>query len=1366
MKRLLVLLGFLSLSARVFADVPPQIGFEATFSSTGTLPLIQFRIVDSTTSDSALASWVESTAPYTTDGRVSLLLGAQTPIPPQIFQSSQTTRFLWIKVGTEPPLRQKLVSVPFAFRAGQADRLSGGSVTGGSLTIQNDTQALTVVGGNDQIILKEQDGPLDEKRWIIKADLGDLSLLTSNDNGTSFAEVMKVERTGVDVGRVRFQRNLEVNGALRVTGTGINKDIEINSPIRATINPIGPNVPPNQDFQIRSAGSGTMQINNDNPGNVSLAVGGGKVGVGTPSPSDKLTVAGTVRSLTGGFKFPDGTVQTTASTGGGGGGVLPSSDVNWTGVHTWAAPATFNNQLEVNGALRITGTGINKDIEINSPIRATINPIGPNVPPDQDFQIRSAGGGTMQVNNDNPGNVSLAVGGGKVGVGTPDPAEKLTVTGTIQSTEGGFKFPDGTVQVTAAGGGGGGVQPSSDVTWTGVHTWQQPATFNGWVGIGTYSPGKELEVNGALRITGTGINKDIELNSPIRATINPIGPNVPPNQDFQIRSAGGGTMQVNNDNPGNVSLAVGGGKVGVGTPSPAERLSVAGTIQSMSGGFKFPDGTVQTTAAQGGIQASSTVTWTGAHTWKSAATFEAGARLADRDLTLRAGSDLNHGLGWYGQGKTFTGFGQELDGPVLYGWNGGGLGFKSGGDKLALRWSNDGKVWLESKSTTNPNEGWDSVLAFRNTTGVQTGGPHMGEAIEPTFLFGNVWTAAGDGAPNFRVYYQDKFMDFARSVLNFDSNGVVASVKPEMKTGSHFEGFVGGGRHPVFRLSSDPVMQLEMGSGAVSDAQYGDQWNGMDVALRRAGPGVFSLLVGSHTFLQNSWGDDDTEALRVTSAGTFLNNRELLLRREPDANHGLKWAGAGQPFAGLAAEGPAIFGWNGGLLGSRAPDERIALRWTSAGNVGIGTVNPGEKLTVAGTIHSTAGGFKFPDGSVQATAASGGGIQPSSDITWTGTHVWQSSAAFAAGARVSDKDLWLRNGADKNHGLGWYGSGKPFQGVDVDGPVLYGWSGGALGTKSPGDRIALSWTNAGRVGIGTASPETELHVKEGNAMIEGDGEQELAFRRNDLAGRPSFRFGRMIYGGDGAPNFRIFYSDDQTPERTVLDFDNKGILASVRHETGSHFEAFVADGSGQEPLEPVFRLNSTPAMQLEMGPGGNGLTDVAVRRVGANTLGFFNRAGGEAPHMQTETVRISSNGYVGIGTPNPESKLDVEGDVRVNNNHLWLRAGNDNNHGLGWFGPGKTFAGAAVEGPVLFGWNGGALGSRSPGDGIALAWNSAGNVGVGTTTPAAKFQVSGGDVAVTTQGKGLILKATDGNGCYRLTVNGAGVLGVTAVPCP
>jgi hypothetical protein len=64
------------------------------------------------------------------------------------------------------------------------------------------------------------------------------------------------------------------------------------------------------------------------------------------------------------------------------------------------------------------------------------------------------------------------------------------------------------------------------------------------------------------------------------------------------------------------------------------------------------------------------------------------------------------------------------------------------------------------------------------------------------------------------------------------------------------------------------------------------------------------------------------------------------------------------------------------------------------GNVGIGNTNPGQKLSVAGTIESTSGGIKFPDGTTQTTAASGGGGASNfQDFTTAGTATWTKPAS-------------------------------------------------------------------------------------------------------------------------------------------------------------------------------------------------------------------------------------------------------------------------------------------------------------------------------------------------------------------------------------
>ena len=59
----------------------------------------------------------------------------------------------------------------------------------------------------------------------------------------------------------------------------------MNSAFRPTIYPNGANTPTNLDLQIRSKGTGVLQLNNDNNGNVVIATGGGNVGIGTTSPN-------------------------------------------------------------------------------------------------------------------------------------------------------------------------------------------------------------------------------------------------------------------------------------------------------------------------------------------------------------------------------------------------------------------------------------------------------------------------------------------------------------------------------------------------------------------------------------------------------------------------------------------------------------------------------------------------------------------------------------------------------------------------------------------------------------------------------------------------------------------------------------------------------------------------------------------------------------------------------------------------------------------------------------------------------------------------------------------------------------------------
>jgi hypothetical protein len=84
------------------------------------------------------------------------------------------------------------------------------------------------------------------------------------------------------------------------------------------------------------------------------------------------------------------------------------------------------------------------------------------------------------------------------------------------------------------------------------------------------------------------------------------------NTTSQLAHRGTGTFSLIAQEAANITFnttnlervrVVSGGNVGIGNTSPASKLTVAGVVESTTGGVKFPDGTTQTTAASAGALA-------------------------------------------------------------------------------------------------------------------------------------------------------------------------------------------------------------------------------------------------------------------------------------------------------------------------------------------------------------------------------------------------------------------------------------------------------------------------------------------------------------------------------------------------------------------------------------------------------------------------------------------------------------------------------------------------------------------------------------------------------------------------------------------
>ncbi len=369
----------------------------------------------------------------------------------------------------------------------------------------------------------------------------------------------------------------------------------------------------------------------------------------------------------------------------------------------------------------------------------------------------------------------------------------------------------------------------------------------------------------------------------------------------------------------------------------------------------------------------------------------------------------------------------------------------------------------------------------------------------------------------------------------------------------------------------------------------------------------------------------------------------------------------------------------------------------------------------------------------------------------------QDAALDIEGAtHINDHDFYLRGSADRNHGLGWYGPSKQFANVSLDGPVLYGYYGGGLGSTSGSNRLALSWDLNGSVFIDPGSSNNG-GMEPGLRFGGGSGEG-ISSRRTPGAGQYSLSFyagfgermtilsngcvgisitnpthtltinspttnsviklsGAGAFGSGATLNFGdanyVYLSEDVDDSLTIYSSGRKAIMGG-----------YV--GIGKTAPATALDVNGTVTATGFAGAfsgSGAGLSAVNADTLDNQHGAYYLNAGNLSAGTLADT-RLSANVALLNNSQTFTGAKTFSDNVRVGDKQIFLRGGSDTLHGMGWFASG-TFAGSNPDGPVLYGCGGGALGATCSGQVIALAWNNAGNVGIGTTAPDAKLTVNG-----------------------------------------
>ena len=166
-------------------------------------------------------------------------------------------------------------------------------------------------------------------------------------------------------------------------------------------------------------------------------------------------------------------------------------------------------------------------------------------------------------------------------------------------------------------------------------------------------------------------------------------------------------------------------------------------------------------------------------------------------------------------------------------------------------------------------------------------------------------------------------------------------------------------------------------------------------------------------------------------------------------------------------------------------------------------------------------------------------------------------------------------------------------------------------------------TDAGLLGLGTSSPQQELHINDatGISRIRLTG---------GAAGADNFEIGQGIIGVTNA-GFSI-YDVDATATRLVVDSSGNVGIGTTSPSATLH----VATVGNPEIL---IGGTATPILSFVGGAGSDPLIGYAV---GALRFGTVSGAAGAG---FTERMRIDTSGRVGIGTVSPSTLLDCQVDT-------------------------------------------------------------------------------------------------------------------------